>query len=92
MDSLYAGNRGKCLRAAICDRDLVFEVEDRTLTRNEIEYIDIVHHWTWDELYIHTKQKTTHRTVREHGWITLSRYEGAAQYPLCKIDRIVLAS
>ena len=49
-DYLYCNSWGKSLHCIVCDESLRFTTPEGLLTRNDIDSISIVHHWSYDEL------------------------------------------
>ncbi len=88
-DFIYSGTY-RNLHCIIDDRSLCFDIEGRALTRQDIYWIDIEHHFSNDNLHIHLRNGNAVITQVENGRICTIENNIRREYSLCKIDKIVL--
>lgn len=88
-DFIYSGTYHN-LHCIIDDKSLCFNVSNIQLTRQDIWWIDIQHHFSYDDLIIHLRNGNTTIVQVENGRIYAMEYRGRREYSLCKIDRIIL--
>jgi hypothetical protein len=62
------------------------------IKRSDISTISVKHHWSYDELYIKTRQGITYNTKCENKHIKVIENGYARQYALCKLDYIELGN
>lgn len=87
-DYLYARRGDNSLHCIITPESLNIQTEQGLVTRKNISQINIIHHFSYDELDI-TMNDGTHRwAVIENGKITVNDNEKVANYSLCKLDYI----
>lgn len=87
-DYLYARRGDNSLHCIITPESLNIQTEQGLVTRKNISQINIIHHFSYDELDI-TMNDGTHRwAVIENGKITVNDNENVANYSLCKLDYI----
>ncbi len=87
-DYLYARSGNNSLHCIITPESLNIQTEQGLVTRKNISQINIIHHFSYDELDI-TMNDGTHRcAVIENGKITVNDNEKVANYSLCKLDYI----
>ncbi len=88
-DFIYSGTY-RNLHCIIDDRSLCFDIHGGALTKQDIYWIDIEHHFSYDNLYIHMRNGNTVTTKIENGRIYATENNIRREYSLCKIDRIAL--
>ncbi len=88
-DFIYSGTY-RNLHCIIDDKSLCFDIEGRVLTRQDICWIDIGHHFSYDNLHIHLCNGNAVTTQVENGRICAIENNIRREYSLCKIDRIIL--
>ena len=87
-DYLYARSWDKSLHCIITPESLNIQTEQGLVTRKNISQINIIHHFSYDELDI-TMNDGAHRcAVIENGKITVNDNGKFANYSLCKLDYI----
>lgn len=87
-DYLYARSGDNSLHCIITPESLNIQTEQGLVTRKNISHINIIHHFSYDELDI-TMNDGTHRcAVIENGKITVNDNGKVANYSLCKLDYI----
>lgn len=91
-DYLYSNSWDKSLHCIICDDSLTFKIQNKLLKRSDISTISVKHHWSYDELYIKTRQGITYNTKCENKHIKVIENGYARQYALCKLDYIELGN
>ncbi len=88
-DFIYSGTY-RNLHCIIDDKSLCINVGNVSITRKDIEWIDIEHHFSYDDLYIHLYNGNTVTTQIENGRIYATENNIRREYSLCKIDKILL--
>ena len=91
-DYLYSNSWDKSLHCVICDDSLAFRISNKVVHKSDISTISIEHHWSYDELYIKTRQGITYNTKCENKHIKVIENGYARQYALCKLDYIELGN
>jgi hypothetical protein len=91
-DYLYSNFWDKSLHCVICDDSLIFRISNKVVHKSDISTISIEHHWSYDELYIKTRQGITYNTKCENEHIKVIENGYARQYALCKLDYIELGN
>ena len=91
-DCLYSNSWDKSLHCVICDDSLIFRISNKVVHKSDISTISIEHHWSYDELYIKTRQGITYNTKCENKHIKVIENGYARQYALCKLDYIELGN
>ena len=91
-DYLYSNFWDKSLHCVICDDSLIFRISNKVVHKSDISTISIEHHWSYDELYIKTRQGITYNTKCENKHIKVIENGYARQYALCKLDYIELGN
>ena len=91
-DYLYSNSWDKSLHCIICDDSLIFKTQNKFLKRSDISTISVKHHWSYDELYIKTRQGITYNTKCENKHIKVIENGYARLYALCKLDYIELGN
>ena len=91
-DYLYSNSWDKSLHCVICDDSLIFRISNKVVHKSDISTISIEHHWSYDELYIKTRQGITYNTKCENKHIKVIENGYARQYALCKLDYIELGN
>lgn len=87
-DYLYARSWDKSLHCIITPESLNIQTEQGLVTRKNMSQINIIHHFSYDELDI-TMNDGSHRcAVIENGKITVIDNGKFANYSLCKLDYI----
>lgn len=89
-DYLYCNSWGKSLHCVIRDESLRFTTPEGVLTRNDVDSISIVHHWSYDELEIKTVNGRVFSVNRENDYIVVNDNGYKYRYALCKLDYIKL--
>ena len=89
-DYLYCNSWGKSLHCIVCDESLRFTTSEGALTRNDVDSISIVHHWSYDELIIKTVSGRVFSVNRENDYIVVNDIGYKYRYALCKLDYIKL--
>ena len=89
-DYLYCNSWGKSLHCIVCDESLRFTTPEGALTRNDVDSISIVHHWSYDELKIKTVSGRVFSVNRENDHIVVYDNGYKYRYALCKLDYIKL--
>ena len=89
-DYLHCNSWGKSLHCIVCDESLRFTTPEGVLTRNDVDSISIVHHWSYDELEIKTVSGRVFSVNRENDYIVVSDNGYKYRYALCKLDYIKL--
>ena len=89
-DYLYANAWGKSLHCIINRATLRFETPQGNISADNIAFIRISHHWSYDELHI-TMVDASERTITlENAKIQVSDNGRISTYALCKLDYIEL--
>ncbi len=88
-DFIYSGIYHN-LHCIIEDKSLCFNIGSVSITRKDIEWIDITHHFSYDDLYIFLHNGNTITTHIENGRMYVIENNTRREYSLCKIDRIIL--
>ncbi len=78
------------LHCMIDEISFCFDVEGKRLNKKDICWIDIEHHFSYDDLHIHLHNGNTITTQIENGRIYAIENNIRREYSLCKIDRIIL--
>ncbi len=87
-DYLYARSGDNSLHCIITPESLNLQTDQGLVTRKNISQINIIHHFSYDELDI-TMNDGTHRwAVIENGKIRVNDNGKVANYSLCKLDYI----
>lgn len=87
-DYLYAKSWDKSLHCLISERSLRFQVEGKMIQKTDIDYIQISHHFSFDELHIVLKNGSSVTVNAENAKILVDDSQSAQEYALCKIDYI----
>ena len=89
-DYLCSNLWDKSLHCVICDDFLKMRIYNKSLTRNDIAYITIEHHWSYDNLHIRTYDGVYYNVKLENGHINVIENGYSRMYALCKLDYIEL--
>ena len=89
-DYLYANAWGKSLHCIINRATLRFETPQDNISADNIVFIRISHHWSYDELYITTVDGSIKTITLENAKIQVSDNGRISTYALCKLDYIEL--
>ncbi len=87
-DLLYSNAWAKSLQCVICEESLCFDTTDRKIGRKDIREIFIKHHWSYDELEIHTLQGHVFYGKAENKTINVVDNGRQKIYAVCKLDWI----
>lgn len=87
-DLLYAKSWDKSLRCVIEDMSLNFQTANGIITKNDIRYITIEHHWSYDRLAILLVDGSNRYIEKENGKIRVNENGRIQEYALCKLDYI----
>ncbi len=87
-DLLYSNVWGKTLHCLICDESLCFTTVYGTIKRNDILEIFIKHHWSYDELEIHTMSGHVIHWKAENKILKVVDNGQRKNYAVCKLDWI----
>lgn len=87
-DYLYANSWDKSLHCIILPEALNIQTEQGLVTRKDISYIHIIHHFSYDELNITLNDGSDRRSVMENGKIMVNDGGEFTDYSLCKLDYI----
>lgn len=87
-DYLYSRSWDKSLHCIITPESLNIQTEQGLVTRKNISQINIIHHFSYDELDITMNDGTHKCAVIENGKITVNDNGKFANYSLCKLDYI----
>lgn len=87
-DYLYSSSWDKSLHCIIMPESLNIQTEQGLVTRKDMSYIHIIHHFSYDELNIKLNDGNNRRVVIENGKITVNDRGEFADYSLCKLDYI----
>lgn len=89
-DYVYCRSWGRFLHCQICDESLCFKTPFGVLTRKDIVFISINHHWSYDELKITTVDGRVCNIDCENGSIIVNDDGNSFRYSLSKLDYIEL--
>ena len=89
-DYLYAKAWGKSMHCVIDRRTLCFPTENGSIPPSHIASISIYHHWSYDDLFIKTKDGTEEIIALENAKIQVIDNGYCKNYALCKLDEITL--
>lgn len=89
-DCLYDNKRKRFLRCVINRASLRFKTRQGLIPDDDIKSVRIVHHWTYDELYVQTTDGSVYLYTHENGKIEVDDYGDVACYALCNLDYIEL--
>ena len=87
-DLLYANSWDKSLHCVIEDTSLNFQTANGIVTKNDIRYITIEHHWSYDRLTILLVDASNRYIEKENGKIRVNENGRIQEYALCKLDYI----
>lgn len=87
-DLLYAKSWDKSLHCVIEDMSLNFQTANGIITKNDIRYITIEHHWSYDRLAILLVDGSNRYIEKENGKIRVNENGRIQEYALCKLDYI----
>lgn len=87
-DLLHAKSWNKSLHCVIDDASLNFQTANGIITKNDIRYITIEHHWSYDRLTIQLADGSKGRIEKENGKILVNENGRIQAYALCKLDYI----
>ena len=87
-DYLYARSWDKSLHCVIEDMSLNFQTANGIITKNDIRYITIEHHWSYDRLAILLVDGSNRYIEKENGKIRVNENGRIQEYALCKLDYI----
>ena len=89
-DCLYSKDRNKILRCVIHDDSLKFNIVNEEITREQIRYININHHWSYDDLNITLKDGTTRCVAIENAKVIVTVNDVVYSYGMSKLRCIEL--
>ena len=89
-DYLYSSLWDRSLHCVICDDFLKMRINNKMLTRNDIDYITIKHHWSYDDLNIRTYDGAYYNVKLENGYINVMENGYGNMYAFSKLDYIEL--
>ena len=87
-DYLYAKSWDKSLHCIIAENTLCFNVQNKMITKNQIRYINVKHHWSYDELLITLNNGENFSITQENAKIKIFDNGVIREYALCKLDYI----
>ena len=85
---LYANAWGKSLHCIISRATLRFETPQGNISADNIAFIRISHHWSYDELHITMLDASARTITLENAKIQVSDNGRISTYALCKLDYI----
>lgn len=91
-DLLYSDAWGKTLQCLICKDSISFSTPNGTIGQEDIREIFIKHHWSYDELEIHTMNGNVIRLKEENKKINVIDNGEKLTYAVCKLDWIRLGA
>ena len=91
-DRIYSNEIICDLKCLIYDKSLEFRTERGLITRKDITFIQIQHHWSYDLVIIKLTDGTECYTTAENAFIEVFSKNRTARYALCKISSIVLGN
>ena len=91
-DYLYEKRRENSLHCIIDEKTLCFNVQNKMITKNQIRFINVKHHWSYDELLITLNNGESFSITQENGKITYCENGEAKEQALCKLDYIEVGS
>lgn len=88
-DYLYSRNGNKSLHCIISDDSLKFRTpQGETIGRKDIRSIEIIHHWSYDELLIKRTDGRECLVPSENAKLKVNDGKGVREYSVCKLTRI----
>ena len=87
-DYLYAKSWDKSLHCIIDAKTLCFKVENKIITKDKIRFINVKHHWSYDELIITLNDGGNYSLTQENAKIKVFDNGVIKEYALCKLDYI----
>jgi len=66
----------------------VGKVENKIITKDKIRFINIKHHWSYDELIITLNDGENYSTTQENAKIKVLDNGVVKEYAICKLDYI----
>lgn len=89
-DYLYEKSWDKSLHCIIDEKTLCFNVENKKITKDQIRFINVKHHWSYDELLITLKNGENFCITQVNRKIKIFDNGVIKEYDLCKLDYIEL--
>ena len=91
-DYLYSRSWNNSQHCIICEESLRFTTDDGMwLTKQDIRSVDILHHWSYDELTITTHDGTSHTVKLENGSVSYLHNGEKCRCALSKLNYIQLS-
>ena len=87
-DCLHSRYKDDYLYCIVCDNSLEFNTPDGVITQSDIRFVNIIHHWSYDELEIKTKSGVLYTAKLENEFIMVDNNGHIEKYALCKLDHI----
>ena len=87
-DYIYAKSWDKSLHCIIDAKTLCFYVQNKRITKDQIRFINIKHHWSYDELLITLNNGENFSITQENAKIKVFDNGVIKEYALCKLDYI----
>ena len=87
-DYLYANFYDKSLRCLISEQSLHFQTEGKRIQKDDIDYIKISHHFSFDELHIVLNNGLKVMVKAENAKLLVNYNMEQYEYALCKLDYI----
>ena len=87
-DYLYAKSWDKSLHCIIDAKTLSFKTENKIIKKDKIRFINIKHHWSYDELIITLNDGEYYSTTQENANIKVLDNGIVKEYAICKLDYI----
>lgn len=87
-DYLYTNSWNKSLHCLISELSLCFQVEGKIIQKTDIDYIQISHHFSFDELHIVLKNGSEVMVKAENAKLLVNDNKKHHEYALCKLDYI----
>ena len=87
-DYIYAKSWDKSLQCIIDAKTLSFYVQNKRITKDQIRFINVKHHWSYDELLISLNNDENFSITQENAKIKVFDNGVIKEYALCKLDYI----
>lgn len=91
-DYLYAKSWDNSLHCIIAENTLFFNVQNKMITKKQIRYIKIKHHWSYDEILITLNNGENFSITQENAKIKIFDNGISKEYALCKLDYIEIGN
>lgn len=80
----------KSLHCIIDESSLYFELGNQIIKKQNVKYIEILHHFSSDDILLHLKNGTIVKVNDENKKIGITENNQRRAYNLCKIDKIII--